>query len=395
MERAAQTAPAVVVNVSNAVGVGVIWNLAAEGVPVLALDNDPHAPGLLSRHAAHGVCPDPHYDERGFIEALVEIGRRLPRKGVLLPCQDDCVFAASRNAALLEPYYLLPFSRWESMRVLAEKVEQIAAARRAGVGVPTTAFIRTEGDLMPAAEQVPFPAVLKSSDHLAMRRRKLGKVVRVEQPQELPAAYERVKECGVVMLQEVIPGDDDCLFTLHSYLDAQGRPLAQVIRRKLRQHPRTFGECRFGTSLWVQDVADHSYALLREVGFQGVSGVEFKRDPRDGGLKFMEVNVRHEIWHRLASAVGVNLSYVAYRDALGSPVKAPPPVDGPRWILSSYDVPDSVREIVRGELSAREWLGSLKGTKVDGMLSLSDPVPGVYEVGRRAWRSAARRVRPS
>lgn len=395
MERAAQTAPAVVVSVATAVGVGVIWNLAAEGVPVLALDSDPRAPGLLSRHAAHGVCPDPHYDERGFIDTLVEIGRRLPRKGVLFPCQDDCVFAASRNAALLEPYYLLPFSRWESMRVLSEKEQQIAAAQRAGVGVPVTAFLRSEDDLMEAVEQVPFPAVLKSSDHLAMRRRKLGKVVRVESPQELPAAYERVKGCGVVMLQEVIPGDDDHLFTLHSYLDAHGRPLAQIIRRKLRQHPRSFGECRFGTSLWVQDVADCSYAVLRQVGFRGVSGVEFKRDPRDGGFKFMEVNARHEIWHRLATALGVNLSYIAYRDALGSPLKAPPPVDGPRWILSSYDVPDSLREIVRGELSAREWLGSLKGTKVDGMLSLNDPLPGVYEFGRRTWRTAASRVGPS
>jgi predicted ATP-grasp superfamily ATP-dependent carboligase len=261
------------------------------------------------------------------------------------------------------------------------------------VGTPRTAFLHSSGDLADAARAVPFPAVLKSADHLAMRRRHLGKAIRVESSADLPAAYARVEECGAIMLQELIPGGDDQLYTLLSYLDADSRPLASFIRHKIRQHPRTFGVCRFGASLWVQDVADQGLALLEEVGFHGVSGVEFKRDPRDGLLKFMEVNARHVSWHRLAAVLGVNVSYVAYRDALGERIVAPPQVDGPRWIRASFDVPDSLREIVRGELSAREWLTSLRGTRVDGMLSLDDPLPGLYELAYFGWRGFSRRAR--
>ena len=46
-----------------------------------------------------------------------------------------------------------------------------------------------------------------------------------------------MSDCGTLMLQESIPGDDDELFTVGSYLDAESRPLAVFTGHKLRQHP--------------------------------------------------------------------------------------------------------------------------------------------------------------
>jgi D-aspartate ligase len=117
--------------------------------------------------------------------------------------------------------------------------------------------------------------------------------------------------------------------------------------------------------------------------------VEFKRDPRDGGYKLMEVNARHWLWHSLAAACGVNLSYVAYRDAIGDPFVAPRQIDGPRWILTLKDVVDSTHEVTRGELSAVSWAVSLGRTRVDGVMSLRDPLPGAVNT----WRMARRLVR--
>ncbi len=45
----------------------------------------------------------------------------------------------------------------------------------------------------------------------------------------------------------------------------------------------------------------------RELGFHGISQVEYKRDPRDGTLRLMEVNARLWQWHSLAAACGVTL----------------------------------------------------------------------------------------
>ena len=103
-------APAVVLGVFDATGLGVIRDLAQAGIPVLALDTNPRAIGFTSRYPARGVCPDPHHDEAAFIQCLLDIGRKLPQRAVLLPCQDDYVFACARHAGALEECFLLPFS---------------------------------------------------------------------------------------------------------------------------------------------------------------------------------------------------------------------------------------------------------------------------------------------
>ena len=221
----------------------------------------------------------------------------------------------------------------------------------------------------------------------------MGKALPITRREDLDRVYAGVRDCGTLMLQELVPGRDDQLYTLQVYMDHGSEPLAAFVRHKIRQHPRQFGECRFGESQWVPEVAEAGISLLRGIGYHGMAGIEFKRDARDGVLKFMEVNARHVSWHALATALGINFTLVAYQDAVGRPFKAPPQVDGPRWIWTAHDVPDSVREIARGELSPVEWLTSLRGTRVDGVLSLRDPAPGVFEIAQLVRRGLHKYVR--
>jgi hypothetical protein len=78
----------------------------------------------------------------------------------------------------------------------------------------------------------------------------------------------------------------------------------------------------------------------------------------------------------------VNLSLVAYRDAIGKPFLAPRQANGGKWIVATKDTPLAAREMWRRQLSPLDWARSLKGTRVDGVLSLVDPVPGIHNVGR-------------
>ena len=71
----------------------------------------------------------------------------------------------------------------------------------------------------------------------------------------------------------------------------------------------------------MQEVVDAGLALLRALWFHGISQVEFKRDPRDGRFKLMEVNPRLWQWHGLAAACGVDLPLIAYRDLTGEQVE--------------------------------------------------------------------------
>jgi D-aspartate ligase len=387
--RAAVTPPAVVLQATFANGLGIIRDLAVHGVPVLALDPSPRAVGLRSRFAAGLVCPDPKKDAEAFLLFLEEIGQRLPQRAVVFPTHDESIWPLSRHAERLSPWYIVPFSRWDAMERLYDKREQLEAAWRCGVDTPKTVFVDTASDLERAVDEIGFPAILKPVESLAFKLRFHRHVLEILDRKGLDEIYPTVDDCGTLMYQRIVPGGDDELYTVGSYLDAGSRPMAVFTGHKLRQHPPRFGQCRMGVSAWDPSLAEAGIRLLQELGYWGVSQVEFKRDADDGRYRLMEVNARHWMWHSLAAACGVNLSHVAYSDAIGRPYTAPRQLDGPRWVLTITDMRDAVREVARGEQALLPFLASYRDVKRDGVLSLKDPLPGVLTLGRQL-RSVAR-----
>jgi predicted ATP-grasp superfamily ATP-dependent carboligase len=391
-ERSRAMPPAVVAPAFNATGLGIVRDLGRNGVPVIAVDHHTKSIGLASRYAVPRLSHDPRYDEDGLLEDLERIGAALPRRAVLFPAFDDHVWVFSRHAERLEKYFILPFARWAVMQRLVDKEMQLQAARAVGVDTPRTFFVHEPDDLKVAANEIPFPALFKPLRHQEMRRRFGVKVVLAQTADDLPAAYEKARVCGSLMLQEVVPGDDQDFFTFGAYHDASSRPLAQFVSRKIRQHPRDFGESRVAQSEWMPDVAAASLDLLGELSYHGVSGTEFKRDPRDGRLKLMEVNARHWLHHTLATAAGVNLSWVAYSDAIGAPFEASQQRDGVRWLDVEREVRDSLLELLRGQLDARQLLSGLRGVRVDAVYALDDPAPAVLEMANGLGRDTRRLV---
>src|SRR5450759_4120556 len=147
----------------------IIRDLAAAGVPLLAVDANPRALGLHSRLAAGMVCPDPREDEEAFVVFLEQLGPRLPRRAVLFPTHDQYIWPISRHAKRLEPSYIIPFSRWETMRRLHDKREQLETAQRIGVDTPKTVFVDSDDDLARGADEIGFPAIFKPVESLAFK----------------------------------------------------------------------------------------------------------------------------------------------------------------------------------------------------------------------------------
>ena len=122
-----------------------------------------------------------------------------------------------------------------------------------------------------------------------------------------------------------------------SYLDASRARWPCSRAKSCASTPTVQARRLVGISRWDQELADAGIRLLKELRYWGVSQVEFKRDARDGRYRLMEVNARHWKWHSLAAACGVNLSYAAYRDAIGQPFVAPRQIDGPKWVVATKD----------------------------------------------------------
>ena len=314
-------------------GLSAIRSLAAIGVPVIALDHRRQALGLRSRLAAPVVCPHPHEQPEEFAAMLAEICEALPHGAVAFPTHDEYLVAVNRSA----PTSLrLPFGPRELIEPIQAKRFQYDAAARAGVLLPATFHPADEEAAARAAEVLRYPAVMKPSEGAGFKRRHGIPLVVAETPEELLAAYRLGAEFAP-MLQEQIPGGDDCLWTVGSYVDPGGAVPGIFCGRKLLQAPAGVGTCRVGVAEWDDEAVDGARRLLHALGYHGISQVEYKRDPRDGTLRLMEVNARLWQWHSLAAACGVDLVQMAYRDAIGEPVDdadepgcRPAPVGGAR-----------------------------------------------------------------
>jgi D-aspartate ligase len=355
-------------------GLSTIRQLAAAGVPVVAFDHRRQALGLRSRLAVPVVCPPPVDDPAGFASLLEEAVLAMGGRAVAFPTHDDYLVAVSRSAP---GGLLLPFGPPELIEPIQAKRFQYEAAERAGVGLPLTFFPQTEQDAREAARQMRYPAVMKPSLGAGFKRIHSRPLLEANDPDELVAAF-RAGAGFEPMLQERIPGGDDCLWTVGSHLATDGSALGLFCGRKLLQAPAGVGTCRVGEARWDQPAVDGALRLLRELGFHGTSQVEYKRDPRDGSLRLMEVNARLWQWHSLAAACGVPLAEIGYRDAVSRPVE---PVtsrghDGRRWVALVRHLRES-----RGEhRGLREALRPLRPPFDEPVFSLRDPMPAVHQV---------------
>lgn len=374
--------PAVVLQASGPNALGIVRSLGRAGVPVIACDHDPRALGLLSRYARPALTADPLTEPGRFVDDLAALGRTLPERGVLFATHDEAIAAIGPREQELSAWFARPWSPWAAMERIMDKGHQHAAAREAGFPVPATVQPRDEADVRAAGRELRFPVILKPRYAPEFRRRFRAQVLQAETPEELLRRYADAAPYGP-QVSEVIPGGDDRLWTLGSYRDAAGRPLASFTGRKLAQWPPRFGTARAAEARWDPALAERGHRLLDALGFHGISQVETKRDPRDGRDYLIEVNPRSWLWIGLATAVGVNLPHACHLDAIGRGRIWPAGHrGGRRWTLIGKHLLASAREIRAGRYSPAELVRSLRPPVADGVIDLRDPRPALALYGR-------------
>lgn len=361
-----------VVEVAWVNGLAAIRSLGRKGLRVLAVDNRPFALGFRSRYAEARIAPDPLDDEEGFIGALQAIADESDDEVLpVFPTHDEHLNSISRHADVLGERYRFPFPGWNVLERIQSKRHQLETADSIGFPIPRTLYPSSAEEARAAGEEVGFPLIVKPSANVGFRRSHKRQLFRCETPAELERAYGLAAP-HEPMVQELIPSGPEEMYTLGSYLDGDGRALGLFSGHKLSQTRGYMGSARAGEALWVDEVVEQGLALLRALGFHGISQVEVMRDPRDGRFKLLEVNPRLWQWHSLAAACGVDLPWIAYRDLIGDPL---PPArmhgDGKRWAIT----------LMAGSGRALE-----RPPYVDAVFARDDPKPALVQLGRHALR---------
>ncbi len=352
--------PAAVVDVGWVNGLAAIRSLGRAGIRVLAVDHRPSALGFRSRYAEPFLSADPHADPARFVASIRALG-----EVVVFPTHDEHLDLIAQHLGDLQ--VLAPFPGWDVLERVQSKRAQLEEAEAAGLDVPRTIYPASAAEARAAAEEVGLPVLLKPEHPVGFKQRFRRQAFRCETLDEVEDAYTRAEEFGP-MVQELIPGGDDTLYSVGSYVARDGRPLGVFSGRKLRQTPPGIGTCRVGEAVWVQDAVDAALRLLEGFGYFGLSQVEFKRDPRDGKFKLMEINPRLWQWHGLAAACGVDLPRIAYADLVGeTPEKVSMIGEGKRWAIT----------LLPGERPAFQ-----RPPYVDAVFARDDPKPAAVHLAR-------------
>ena len=359
--------PAAVVDVGWVNGLAAIRSLGRAGIRVLAVDHRPSALGFRSRYAEPFLSPDWHADPTRFVASIRALGEL-----VVFPTHDGQLNLIAQHLGDLQ--VRAPFPDWEILERVQSKRAQLDQAVLAGVDVPETRYPGTAVEARAAAEEIGLPVLVKPEHHVGFKQRFRRQAFRCETMEEVGEAYARAEEFGPIV-QELIPGGDDTLYTVGTYLARDGRLLGVFSGRKLRQTPPGVGTCRVGEAVWVQDAVDAALRLLQAFDYFGLSQVEFKRDPRDGKFKLMEINPRLWQWHSLAAACGVDFPRIAYADLIGeTQERTTMNADGKRWAIT----------LMPGESPAFQ-----RPPYVDAVFARDDPKPAAVHLAR-VVRSAIR-----
>lgn len=354
---------------------GLVRSLAGRGVPVSVVTTKPFDIAHRSRFASgHDSASEVEYHPAQLVEVLE---RRAPewRGRVVFPTNDATMAALAGAGESLAATYRLAVPSPGAAALFLDKRLMYRAAQGAGLDLP-----RLYGPAVRATIEldIDYPVVVKPVRTFPFASVFGVKLFAARDRAELLRCVERLERAELEAdVYELVPGDDECVYAHCTYVDGAGEPLPGLTVHKLRQGPPLYGDARVAEV--VPDppgVREATVELLRGMGHRGIASAEFKRDARDGRLKFIEVNGRSFVYNGLVRRAGLDLAALAWADHAGERLgPARPQGWGGSWIHLHPDLLHSIANRRAAPLSWADFAAPYRGRWIEAVWSLRDPLP--------------------
>jgi predicted ATP-grasp superfamily ATP-dependent carboligase len=362
--------------------------LGRAGIEVgVAAERRDRAPAMHSRWCriaailpALAGSPDVYVDELNtFLDRQ--------RTAVVIPAHDGSIEAIRPRRAEIEHRCALALASESALEIAVDKEKTLVLARDLGVTIPRSSEVKCVGDVEAAVAEVGLPAVLKprrSWVGSADGGSRLGSLA-VTDLDEARAAFETITSGGgEVTVQQWLPGRRDAVTLFVTGSDVKAC-FAQTSHREL---PRLGGVSVLCESIApLDDIIKPAQRLVCEMGLEGCSTVEFRRDA-NGAPVLMEINPRIPGSIALAVGCGVDFPTLTHTWALGGPV---PKIDGYQigrrlhwmvgdlWSLYSAFNHDAGPDVPAPRSAAREFLRDLTRHDLSATFDIRDPAPAIAE----------------
>jgi predicted ATP-grasp superfamily ATP-dependent carboligase len=327
---------------------------------------------------------------------LLEVGRRIGRKALLIPTSDETALFVDEYTEVLGEHFLFPQRPRGLSRSLANKQEMYHLARALGIPTAETQSPTCRQDVAAFARTATFPLMLKGNDtrRLAARPGAGGRgMFLVHNAAELLQKYDALEDPAApnLMLQEYIPGGDGNCWMFNGYFDRKSDCVVGFTGQKLRQWPPHQGVTTLGICRHNATVEDMTHRLMKAVGYTGVLDIGYRWDARDGLYKVLDVNPRIGATFRLFVADnGMDVARALYLDLTGQPIDPGRQRDGRKWVVEDHDLFSASCCRREDGLTFKSWVASYRAVEEGAYFASDDLLPlwarllvGIRKVLRR------------
>lgn len=327
-----EVVPVVVGSSFNAYGI--VRSFGEEGIPSLLVTDEPDCFVSKSKFLADSVFIDsPDRNEEAFIEELCRLGERMaPYRGMLFPTHDEQLLSIAKHSEVLEPYFEMPFSGYETLHSIFDKSLFSAACAECGVPVLVERLVKSHEQAMMCLEEMRLPFFVKiniwdlktivnlgGKNQLCFDALSYIEVINrfyTEQPE------------GELLVQEYVEDSDRLMPNVNTFGDRYGVLQCVFVSEKVRQFPPRTGTSTATNAVnpedaAYQDIICYTKRIFEKFCFYGLAGIEFKYDKRDSIYRVIEMNPRSEFPNYLQTLVGQNMAYQLYRYHLGYRITIP------------------------------------------------------------------------
>lgn len=266
------------------------------------------------------IYPSPRDNLGLFLKAIKKIIEKSDFD-ILFPVGEWTLVPISKNRESITSHIRLPFAGKEAIERTFNKSLTLEIAMKEAVPMPRTFFIHNLSDLQEAAQETPYPAVIKSrvSWFWDGDKASFSRPIYVNSPQELKAKYRAMhEEFPFPIIQEYVPGKAYHIGVLCN----RSRLKAACCIKEHRTIPVTGGYATLRETVNLNPkMLKSTTRMLKALDWHGVAEVEYKLDSRDSTPKFMEINGRFWGSLELAIEAGIDFPYLLYRLAVDGNIK--------------------------------------------------------------------------
>jgi predicted ATP-grasp superfamily ATP-dependent carboligase len=324
-------------------GVAVIRTLGRLGVPVYAITEDRLTPSALSRYCVGSfVWPSTGQEEPDYLaERLRQVGKRIGRRTVIVPTDDEAAVLIAEHADELSEYFIFPAIDPGLPRALASKQRLYELCCRHDVPAPASMRPASIEELGEFAATASFPVVVKNAEPWERKRAPVvPNTTVIHTARELLATASSANGVSPGMIvQEYIPRDQAQDWIVHLYCDANSDCVVLFTGVKLRSWPPHNGPTACAYTMANPELGQMTQRFCKEIGFRGIADLDWRLDLRDGKYKLVDFNPRVGNQFRLfETEQGIDVVRALYLDLTDRAVPAGTARTGRRLVVEHIDV---------------------------------------------------------